>query len=200
MAKEVQLSENFWLNEFLESQTAKRDPEIGAAQFNPSHEIIENLRYLCEWTIQPLRTLLDTPMRISSGYRCEALNTAVKGSRSSQHIRGQAADIIMSDRFVRDSEYERERTVLDNMIYERIGLWPRKDVNANYYLFAAGCLFRTELDVDQIIHEYGEPGRPAWIHLSSSVSENRRHVLVLPRIAGRDTSIVEVDEALSLGC
>lgn len=197
---QVQLSENFWLGEFLSSQTAERKPEVAGDQFDPPHQIVEALRYLCENTVQPLRTLLATPMRVSSGYRSPELNVAIGGSERSQHCKGQAADLIMSDRIVRDPQLAREREVIENMIYDKVGKWVRKDVNANFYLFAAGCLYLNDLDIDQIIHEYGEPGRPAWVHLSSSTERSNRQILKIPKIEGAQNSVLSIEEALSLGC
>ncbi len=197
---EVQLSENFWLNEFTSSQTATRKPEIAGDQFNPQQEVIENLRHLCENSVQPLRSLLKTPMRISSGYRSKELNKAVGGAAKSRHCMGEAADIVLSDRLIRDEELSRQRDIVRNMVYERIGLSLRKDVNANFYLFALACMYINELDVDQIIHEYGEHGQPAWVHISSSKTRNARQILVLPRIEGNDSSIVTMEQALKLGC
>ncbi len=192
---EIQLSNNFWLSEFLHSQTAQRHPDIAAHQFAPPDAIVTNLRYLCENSIQPLRTLLNVPMRISSGYRCEALNQAIGGSNKSQHIQGEAADIVMSDRIIQDPDLGREKTVIENMCYERVGKYFRNDVNANFYLFAAACLFLDELDIDQLIHEYGNQGQPAWIHISASQRRNNRQILLLP-----DKITLTLEEAILLGC
>lgn len=43
--------------------------------------------------MQPLRTAYGKPLRINSGYRCEEPNKLAGGSASSQHMKGQAADI-----------------------------------------------------------------------------------------------------------
>ena len=197
---QIQLSDDFWLNEFTSSQTAERKPEIAGDQFDPPNHVIESLRYLCENTIQPLRTLLATPIRISSGYRSPGLNEAIGGSPNSQHLKGQAADLVISDRILRDPKLARPREVIEHMVYERVGKWLRKDVNANFYLFAAGCLYLNELDVDQIIHEYGTPGQPAWVHISASTERSKRQILKIPKIEGADNSVLSLEEALELGC
>ena len=44
-------------------------------------------------TLQRLRDEVQRPVRVNSGCRCRAHNAAVKGSKSSQHLRGKAADI-----------------------------------------------------------------------------------------------------------
>lgn len=43
--------------------------------------------------LDPLRDAYGKPIRVNSGYRSPALNKAVKGSKTSQHVKGQAADI-----------------------------------------------------------------------------------------------------------
>ncbi len=192
---QLQLSENFWLSEFLSSQTAERNPEVAEDQFNPPNEVVDCLRYLCENTIQPLRTLLKTPMRISSGYRSPALNAAIGGSKSSQHMRGEAADIILSEQLLHNAALQRQKEIVENLIYERVGRWVRDDVNSNFYLFAAACLYLNELDVDQLIHEYGTPGAPAWVHVSASRHNNKRQILMLPQKQN-----LTLEEALLLGC
>jgi uncharacterized protein YcbK (DUF882 family) len=40
-----------------------------------------------------LRERYGKPIKVNSGYRCPALNKAVNGSKSSQHMKGLAADI-----------------------------------------------------------------------------------------------------------
>jgi zinc D-Ala-D-Ala carboxypeptidase len=85
------LSPHFTLEELLESQTARRKGIT--AQFNPPEKIIHNLTALCENILEPLRTALKKPIKISSGYRCPELNKAVGGAPKSQHLDGQAADI-----------------------------------------------------------------------------------------------------------
>ena len=44
---------------------------------------------------EPLREHFGIPIIISSGYRCPALNRAVGGVPNSQHLIGEAADIVL---------------------------------------------------------------------------------------------------------
>ena len=87
----MQLSEHFELAEFLVSETAARR---GIAN-DPTPEIIDNLRRLCQSVLQPLRVKLARPVVITSGYRSLALNRAVGGSPTSHHMQGRAADLIV---------------------------------------------------------------------------------------------------------
>ena len=59
----------------------------------PSIEIKKNLKALVDNILDPLREAYGKPITVTSGYRCPKLNTAVKGAKNSQHIKGQAADI-----------------------------------------------------------------------------------------------------------
>jgi hypothetical protein len=85
------LSEHFELAEFLVSETAARRG-IGN---EPTPEVIENLRRLCQSVLEPLRVHLKRPVVITSGYRSPALNRAVGGSPTSHHMQGRAADLIV---------------------------------------------------------------------------------------------------------
>lgn len=196
----MKLSNNFSLNEFLVSQTAERiGGEILEQQSNPSSDVVRNLRYLTIKTLQPMRTLLKTSMSISSGYRCELLNTAIKGSKTSQHIKGEAADISLSSEFLGRGSRQRAKSILREKIRAETGIYPRDNVSANYYLFACVCMYLDEMDIDQVIHEYGEDGAPGWVHISASRDgKNRRQILVKRR--GEGYLELGVNEGLKLGC
>jgi len=90
MATNIQFTNNFTLQELLLTEHRNFDAE----QYNPPAEVIENLKALCINVLQPLRDALGTPIKINSGYRCPSLNKAIKGAKNSQHMTGQAADII----------------------------------------------------------------------------------------------------------
>jgi hypothetical protein len=83
----MQLSPNFSLSELVYSETA----EISGIDNTPPPEIVENLKRLAAG-LEAVRALLGAPLEISSGFRCAALNQAVGGSSTSQHVQGLAAD------------------------------------------------------------------------------------------------------------
>lgn len=82
------LTRNFSLFEFTRSQTAAR---LGINN-TPNEVVIENLRNLCVEIMQPLRDEVG-PITINSGFRCPELNAAIRGSKFSQHMTGNASDI-----------------------------------------------------------------------------------------------------------
>lgn len=45
--------------------------------------------------LQKLRDKLGKPIRITSGFRCVRHNTTIRGSKSSEHMLGKAADITV---------------------------------------------------------------------------------------------------------
>lgn len=89
----MKLTENFTLEEMIASSTARR-LKIN----NTPDEIVKsNLKKLCEEILQPIRNKWKLPIRVTSGYRCTALNKAVGGVKTSQHLKGEAADIQSKD-------------------------------------------------------------------------------------------------------
>lgn len=85
----MQLTEHFTLAEFVRSETADRNH----IDNTPSQEVIDNLRALCRNVLEPARLAFGAQIYITSGYRCQALNKAVGGKPTSQHLRGEAADL-----------------------------------------------------------------------------------------------------------
>ena len=54
---------------------------------------IASAKLLCENVFEPLRIYLNTPIKISSGFRSVQLNKMIKGSSTSQHTKGEAMDL-----------------------------------------------------------------------------------------------------------
>ena len=59
----------------------------------PPADAVERLRTTAEM-LERIRATLNAPIVVTSGYRCPALNRAVGGVTSSDHLSGQAADIV----------------------------------------------------------------------------------------------------------
>ena len=88
VSSDMQLSEHFNLKEFTKSETAIRK----RIDNTPNLEHTNNLKIVCEKILEPVRKHFGKPVRINSGYRGPALNTAVGGSAKSQHCNGEAVD------------------------------------------------------------------------------------------------------------
>ena len=139
----MKLSKNLNLAEVTRSETAKRRKIDNA----PTDEHIENLKILAANIFQPMRDHFGKPIYISSGYRSEALNKAIKGSKTSQHCKGEALDI--------DND-NANNGVTNRDIFEFI---------------------RDNLKFDQLINEFPVKGKPSWVHVSYSKTQQRNQIL-----------------------
>ena len=54
----------------------------------------ENIEALVENVLDPARERLGMPIRVNSGYRCAKHNRKVGGVAASQHLLGEAADVV----------------------------------------------------------------------------------------------------------
>jgi len=84
------LSRYFTLEEMTLSQTAVRH----GIDNTPTPEIESHLRALCGAVLDPLRDQIGAPIVVSSGYRSLQVNRLVGGADDSQHVKGEAADIV----------------------------------------------------------------------------------------------------------
>lgn len=80
----------FTMGEFMRSDTADR---MGIDN-RCKREHVTNILALVANVLDPLREAYGKPIRITSGFRCPALNKAVGGSPTSDHMLGRAADIV----------------------------------------------------------------------------------------------------------
>jgi len=63
-----------------------------------------NLLYLTQFTLQPIRDYAGDIIDVSSGYRSTFVNDKVGGSKNSQHLLGQAADIVPRNKNININE------------------------------------------------------------------------------------------------
>lgn len=130
------LTKNFKLEEFNRSDTATRlkiENKAGISE-------ITNLKRLCEKLLQPLRELYDKPFNINSGYRNTELNKAVGGVPTSQHTKGEAADVRVDNprallATLLESDLEFDQAILYATF---LHLSFKKENNRNQVLYAKG--------------------------------------------------------------
>ena len=111
----TKLSEHFTLEELIKSPTADK---LGIKN-TPTPEHIENMKYLCEKVLEPVRAFFGKPITINSSYRNPEVNKAVGGVPTSQHSNGEAADyeIMGVDNKV-VADWVSENVVFDQVILE----------------------------------------------------------------------------------
>jgi len=114
----MMLSKNLSLVEVMKSATAIKH---GIAN-EPTPEHLQNLKDIAENVFQPIRDHFSMPIAVSSGYRSNALNELIGGSKRSQHCKGQAFDLDadvyggVTNREI--FEYIKNRLDFDQLIWE----------------------------------------------------------------------------------
>lgn len=109
---------HFTIEELYASATAKAK----GIDNKPNQQQMINLVYLASYVLEPLRVAMKEPIKIGSGFRSPALNKAVGGVYTSQHLKGQAADLcIDGDRKKGRKwfEYIRDHLPFDQLIWEK---------------------------------------------------------------------------------
>jgi zinc D-Ala-D-Ala carboxypeptidase len=87
----MKLSPNFSLEELTVSDYAARN----GLDNTPQNDHLLNLKRLAAF-LESLRAILGKPISINSAYRSPEVNAAIRGSKTSQHCHGTAADIRVS--------------------------------------------------------------------------------------------------------
>jgi hypothetical protein len=141
----MNLSKNLTLSEVTKSRTAIN---LGINN-EPNAEQLENLKTIANEVFQKIRDHFDVPIKISSGFRSEALNKKVGGSKTSDHMKGCALDIDM-----------------DGSTFAAYV--------ANWEIFN---YIRKNLEFRQLIWEFGDANNPDWVHVSYVKGDNKKEVL-----------------------
>ena len=86
----------------------------------PNDDQLHFMEIIAEEVFEPLRKWVGGPIKINSFFRSPELNTAIGGSRTSQHCKGQAMDI--DDTFGRASNAEMYHWIKDNLDFDQM-IW-----------------------------------------------------------------------------
>jgi hypothetical protein len=152
----MQLSEHLSVGEYIKSDTAKRKGITNA--MTAAHT--ENAKVLAAKIFEPIRVHFGKPIFLSSGYRSEALNSAIGGSSTSQHCSAEAMDLDQDDRGT---------GVSNRMVFDYI---------------------KGNLIFDQLIWEFGDDANPDWVHVSYKVNGNQRKQILKAVKSGNTTRYV----------
>jgi zinc D-Ala-D-Ala carboxypeptidase len=115
------ISQHITLKEATFSQTA----ENLKINNTPGQKELEAMVLVAEKCFEPLRAWYGKPIRINSFYRNSALNKAVKGSATSQHLKGEAIDIDAGSSVENKKLFEwcRDNLTFDQLINEYNYSW-----------------------------------------------------------------------------
>lgn len=175
------LTPHFKLREFTESATAMKH----GIDNRPTPEVVENLKLLCQHTLEPLREKLGLPIVITSGYRTKELNDIiVHASRKSQHMEGRAADFyaVQSSKFKAQGDEGSKLNVQGS----------RVQGSRELLIQAFRLIIEDEsIDFDQLIIY------PTFIHVSYVSQEKNRHQLTRASSNGAYTALSRA-QALAL--
>ena len=118
----MNLSRHVTIQEFSYSPTA-----IKKGIHNVMNSIqVNNAIQLCENVFEPIRKHLNAPIKISSGFRCNQLNKLIGGASVSQHTKGEAFDLELTD--IKLFDWILKNVEFDQAIYE-FG----NDTHANWF-------------------------------------------------------------------
>ena len=154
------LTENFTFEELIASSTAMQR----GIDNMPGTEASITLRQLAERILQPLRNRWQYPIRVTSGYRCPKLNNAIGGSKSSQHLKGEAADITAIP-----------HDTIGALHYNKIELPSIRELNRRLFNLACAMIREGEISVGQLIDEKNF----SWIHISLPCKGHLNQILHL---------------------
>lgn len=85
----------------------------------PNEEQVENMKLLAKEVFEPLREWVDAPIKVNSMFRSLELNTALKGSKTSSHMKGEAMDITSMGG---KSNLEMFHWIKDNLEFDQL-IW-----------------------------------------------------------------------------
>ena len=123
MKKLNKISDHVSMNEATYSYTAKKR---GIYNGFSTEEHLDDAIRLAEEVFEPLRKEVGGPIKISSFYRSPELNKAIRGSKNSQHCKGQAMDI--DDTYGYATNKEMFDFIKDNLSFDQL-IWEYGDDN-----------------------------------------------------------------------
>jgi zinc D-Ala-D-Ala carboxypeptidase len=99
----------------------------------PNEDVLVNMKLVAERCFEPIREFYGKPIKVNSFYRCDALNKAVKGSKTSQHVQGKAIDISTGTKIGNKLIYEwaKNNLIFDQLINEYDYSWIHISYNKN---------------------------------------------------------------------
>ena len=120
------ISDHISFKEAVRSNTALRR----GIENTPDEIQLDNMQLLAEKVFEPLRKWVGGPIKINSFFRSPELNTAIGGSKTSQHCKGQAMDI--DDTFGVKTNAEMYHWIKDNLNFDQM-IWEfGDDKNPNW--------------------------------------------------------------------
>lgn len=169
----MQLSTHFDLEEFIESREAR----VYGLDNTPDAPAIERLKYTAS-QLEHVRLVLGTPLIITSGYRCPALNCVTGGAMTKESLEKLVNDFpgkeVVRQSYLRLTEHRYNSSDSQHLRGEAA------DVIAPRFgspIAVCRAVEASDVRFDQLIYEYG-----GWMHISFTAERKpRRSVLTYKR-------------------
>ena len=117
------ISKHITYAEAIHSNTAKRR----GIDNTPNKDQTECMKITAEKIFEPLRKFVGGPIKVTSMFRSADLNKAIKGSKSSQHMKGQALDLD-ADYYGKIDNSQIFYWIKNNLIFDQL-IWEFGDDN-----------------------------------------------------------------------
>ena len=117
---------HFTLSEFFRSSTAAKNGIKNEPSIDERATIVRNINLLVDNVLDPVRDMVNTPIIITSGYRCPQVNRLVGGVDNSQHMSGCAADFHVMG-FTPAMMYEVFLYIFNTLEYDQLIYYRRKN-------------------------------------------------------------------------
>lgn len=157
----MKISKHVSYKEGVHSNTALRK----GLDNTPNEDQLKCMREVAENLFEPLREWVGGPIKINSFFRGEPTNTAIGGSKYSQHMKGQAMDI--DDTFGHKTNAEMYHYIKDNLEFDQM-VW-------------------------EFGSEYPN-GNPNWVHISWVSHRPNRKQEVIALTENRKTRYIKGEE------
>lgn len=118
---------HFNLSEFFQSSTAAKNGIKNKPSFDEKAAIVRNINLLVDNVLDPVRDMVNTPIIITSGYRCPQVNRLVGGVDNSQHMSGCAADFYVQG-FTVLMMWQVFLSIYDTMDFDQLIYYPNKNI------------------------------------------------------------------------
>ena len=138
----MKLTSNLSLAEVTKSATAIRK---GIANTPTATHLIA-LKEVSKNIFQPCREHFGKPLAVTSGYRSEALNEAINGSKRSQHSKGEALDLD-ADVFGGFSNAELFNYIKNNLDFDQL-IWEFGNNNNPSWVH---CSYKTQGNRNEVL-------------------------------------------------
>ena len=142
--EDLKLSKNFRLSEVTRSNKAI---SLGIDNSVPE-SLMDNLQWFVSMVLQPIRSKVGLPIKVTSWYRCPELNKAVGGAVTSAHLSAMAIDFTFAGKTAQQS-----------------------------FDLALVALKDLRIQFDQLIIEKNTKTGANWVHLGVKRNGNRNQTI-----------------------